>query len=103
MLDLLAARAQGEGLNIATHVMDGHELRFDDDTFDAAGSQFGVMLFPDMPRGIREMVRVVKPAGRVLMSVYGDPHRIDFLGFFVRAVQAVRPDFTGPPSDPQPV
>ena len=83
--------------------MDGHALRFDDDTFDAAGSQFGVMLFPDMPRGIREMVRVVKPAGRVLMSVYGDPHRIDFLGFFVRAVQTVRPDFNGPPSDPPPL
>ena len=26
-----------------------------------AGSQFGVMLFPDMPKGIREMARVVKP------------------------------------------
>jgi hypothetical protein len=49
------------------------------------------------------MVRVVKPAGRVLMSVYGDPHRIDFLGFFARAVQAVRPDFDGPPSDPPPL
>jgi SAM-dependent methyltransferase len=103
MLELLAARAQTEGLKVAIQVMDGHELRFDDDTFDAAGSQFGVMLFPDMPRGIREMVRVVKPAGRVLMSVYGDPHRIDFLGFFVRAVQAVRPDFDGPPADPPPL
>lgn len=103
MLELLAARAHEEGLKIETHVMDGHALRFDDDTFDAAGSQFGVMLFPDMPRGIREMVRVVKPSGRVLMSVYGDPHRIDFLGFFVRAVQTVRPDFTGPPSDPPPL
>jgi SAM-dependent methyltransferase len=103
MLELLTARAREEGLKIETHVMDGHALRFDDDTFDAAGSQFGVMLFPDMPRGIREMVRVVKPGGRVLMSVYGDPHRIDFLAFFVRAVQTVRPDFTGPPSDPPPL
>lgn len=103
MLDLLAARAREEGLKIETHVMDGHALRFDNDTFDAAGSQFGVMLFPDMPRGIREMVRVVKPAGHVLMSVYGDPHKIDFLGFFVRAVQAVRPEFNGPPSDPPPL
>jgi SAM-dependent methyltransferase len=103
MIELLAARAHQEGLQIATHVMDGHALRFDDDTFDAAGSQFGVMLFPDMPRGLREMVRVVKPAGRVLMNVYGDPHRIDFLGFFVHAVQAVRPDFNGPPSDPPPL
>jgi SAM-dependent methyltransferase len=103
MLELLAIRAHEEGLKIATQVMDGQDLRFDDNTFDAAGSQFGVMLFPDMPRGIREMARVVKPAGRVLMSVYGDPHRIDFLGFFVRAVQAVRPGFDGPPSDPPPL
>jgi SAM-dependent methyltransferase len=103
MLELLAVRAREEGLKIETHVMDGRALRFDDGTFDAAGSQFGVMLFPDMPRGIREMVRVVKPGGRVLMSVYGDPHRIDFLGFFVRAVKAVRPDFDGPPSDPPPL
>jgi SAM-dependent methyltransferase len=103
MLGLLAARAREEGLNIATHVMDGRALRFADDAFDAAGSQFGVMLFPDMPRGIREMARVVKPAGPVLMSVYGDPHQIDFLGFFVRAVQTVRPDFHGPPPDPPPL
>ena len=27
------------------------------------GSQFGVMLFPDMPRGISELVRVTKPGG----------------------------------------
>jgi SAM-dependent methyltransferase len=103
MLELLAARAHEERLSITTRVMDGHALSFDAETFDAAGSQFGVMLFPDMPRGIREMVRVVKPGGRVLMTVYGDPHRIDFLGFFVRAVQAVRPDFDGPPSDPPPL
>jgi ubiquinone/menaquinone biosynthesis C-methylase UbiE len=41
------------------------------------GSQFGVMLFPDMPMGVSEMVRVVKPGGRVLMIVYGDRHKID--------------------------
>jgi ubiquinone/menaquinone biosynthesis C-methylase UbiE len=103
MLDLLAARARKEGLEIETRVMDGQALDLDDDSFDVAGSQFGVMLFPDMPKGIREMVRVVKPGGRVLMNVYGDPHEIDFLGFFVAAVQSVRPDFDGPPADPPPL
>jgi hypothetical protein len=49
------------------------------------------------------MVRVVKPGGRVLMIVYGDPHKIDFLGFLVGAVQSVRPDFDGPPMDPPPL
>ena len=103
MLDLLEQRASREGLGIETRVMDGHALEIDDASFDMAGSQFGVMLFPDMPKGIAEMARVVKPGGRVLMNVYGDPHRIEFFAFFVQAIQAVRPDFTGPPMDPPPL
>jgi SAM-dependent methyltransferase len=103
MLDLLRARARQEGLDIETKVMDGHALLLDDNTFDMAGSQFGVMLFPDMPKGIREMVRVVGPGGRVLMHVYGDPRKIEFFGFFVTAIQSVRPEFTGPPMDPPPL
>ena len=103
MLELLDKRASKEGLNIETRVMDGHALEFEDNSFDIAGSQFGVMLFPDMPKGISEMARVVKPGGRVLMNVYGDPHRIEFFGFFVDAIQSVRPEFNGPPMDPLPL
>ena len=103
MLELLRTRARREGLEVDTRVMDGHALALDDSSFDVAGSQFGVMLFPDMPQGIREMARVVRPSGRVLMIAYGDPHQIDFLGFLVGAVQSVRPDFNGPPMDPPPL
>jgi ubiquinone/menaquinone biosynthesis C-methylase UbiE len=103
MLERLKARTRKEGLEVETRVMDGHALDIEDDSFDLAGSQFGVMLFPDMPKGISEMARVVRPGGRVLMNVYGDPHRIEFFGFFVRAVQSVRPDFTGPPMEPPPL
>jgi ubiquinone/menaquinone biosynthesis C-methylase UbiE len=103
MLELLGARAREEELDIETRVMDGHALELDDHTFDIAGSQFGVMLFPDMPKGIREMVRVVKPGGRVLIHAYGDPHKIEFLSFLIGAVHSVRPDFNGPPMDPPPL
>ena len=103
MLELLEERARKEGLDIETRVMDGHALQLGDETFDMAGSQFGVMLFPDMPRGIREVMRVIKPGGRVLIHAYGDPHRIDFVGFLVAAIQSVRPDFDGPPTDPPPL
>ena len=102
MLELLRARAQQEGLAIETRVMDGHALELQDNSFDVAGSQFGVMLFPDMPRGIRELARVVKPGGQVLLTAYGDPHEIEFLGFLIGAIQSVRPDFDGPPRDPPP-
>lgn len=102
MLGLLSERARAEELHVEVRVMDGHALQLEANQFDAVGSQFGVMLFPDMPQGIREMHRVLKPGGRVLLSAYGDPHEIEFLGFFIRAIQAVRPDFNGPPMDPPP-
>jgi ubiquinone/menaquinone biosynthesis C-methylase UbiE len=103
MLERLRARARQEGLEVETRVMDGHALDIEDASFDMAGSQFGVMLFPNMPKGISEMARVVRPGGRVLMNVYGDPHQIEFFAFFVRAVRSVRPDFDGPPMDPLPL
>ena len=103
MLELLRARAQREGLEVETRVMDGHALDLEDASFDIAGSQFGVMLFHDMPRGIREMKRVLRPGGRVLIVAYGDPGRIDFLSFFVEVVRALRPSFSGPPVDPPPL
>ena len=103
MLEKLEARARNEGLDLETRVMDGHALELEDGAFDMSGSQFGVMLFPDMPRGISELARVTKPGGRVLMNVYGAPQKIEFFGFFVHAIQAVVPSFTGPPMDPPPL
>jgi len=103
MLERLEVRARKEGLNLETRVMDGHALELEDGTFDMSGSQFGVMLLPDMPRGISELARVTKPGGHVLMNVYGAPQKIEFFGFFVHAIQAVVPSFTGPPMDPLPL
>ena len=103
MLENLEARARNEGLDLETRVMDGHALELEDGAFDMSGSQFGVMLFPDMPRGISELAHVTKPGGRVLMNVYGAPQKIEFFGFFVHAIQAVVPSFTGPPMDPPPL
>lgn len=104
MLERLASRARLEGLSsLEVRAMDGHALDLDDDTFDVAGSQFGVMLFPDLPRGVSELVRVTVPGGHVLLVVYGPPTQVEFLTFFMAAMQAVVPDFEGLPTDPPPL
>jgi ubiquinone/menaquinone biosynthesis C-methylase UbiE len=103
MLERFLARAAAERLDVEARVMDGHELQLEHDTFDLTASQFGVMLFPDLPRALAEMVRVTKPGGRVLMIAYGPPTQIDFLGFFLGAVQSAVPGFPGLPDEPPPL
>lgn len=37
------------------------------------------------------------------MDLYGAPQKIGFFAFFVGAIQAAVPGFTGPPRDPPPL
>lgn len=104
MVERFEARVREEGLSKAEgRVMDCHALDLPDDSFDVAGSQFGVMLVPDQPRALREMVRVTKPGGRVLVIAYGSPEEFEALQFFIGALTAVAPDFPGLPDDPPPL
>jgi ubiquinone/menaquinone biosynthesis C-methylase UbiE len=104
MIERFEARVREEGLqNTEGRVMDVHALEFEDDSFDVTGSQFGVMLVPDQPLALREMVRVTRPGGRVLVIAYGSPDKFEALQVFIGALQAVAPDFPGLPDDPPPL
>jgi SAM-dependent methyltransferase len=45
-------------------------LPFADRSFDAVVSQFGLMFFEDRTAAIREMIRVVRPGGRLAVAVW---------------------------------
>jgi len=45
-------------------------LPFDDASFDAVVSQFGLMFFDDRDAAIREMVRVLRPSGYLAIAVW---------------------------------
>ncbi|HEU4619732.1 MAG TPA: class I SAM-dependent methyltransferase [Gammaproteobacteria bacterium] len=101
MIERFEARVREEGLrNTEARVMDCHSLDFPDGAFDVAGSQFGVMLVPDQLTALREMARVTRPGGRVLLIAYGDPAEFEALHFFVAALEAVVPGLRGLPADP---
>ncbi len=99
MIEHFNARVGGEGLDAEGRVMDCHALDLPDDSYDVTGSAFGVMLVPDQAQALREMVRVTKPGGRVLLIAYGDPAEFEALHVFISAAQAVVPGFDGPAED----
>ncbi len=61
--------------NIEILACDVSELPFADNTFDAISCRFGFMFFPDMLLAAKEMVRVLKPGGRIATSVWNVPEK----------------------------
>ncbi|HEY2632544.1 MAG TPA: ubiquinone/menaquinone biosynthesis methyltransferase [Solirubrobacteraceae bacterium] len=61
---------------------DALELPYPDDCFDAATVGFGARNFSDLGRGLQEMVRVVRPGGRVVVLEMTTPTRMPLSLFF---------------------
>jgi demethylmenaquinone methyltransferase/2-methoxy-6-polyprenyl-1,4-benzoquinol methylase len=57
-------------------------LPYPDDAFDAATVGFGARNFSDLDRGLREMVRVVRPGGRVVVLEITTPTKPPLSTFF---------------------
>jgi demethylmenaquinone methyltransferase / 2-methoxy-6-polyprenyl-1,4-benzoquinol methylase len=72
---------------------DATALPYPDDSFDAATVGFGVRNFEDLPRGLAEMARVVRPGGRVVVLEITTPTRpplsLFYRLWFDRAVPAL--------------
>lgn len=102
LLDRLAERARNEhvGDRVETRVMDGHQLEVGDDSFDVAASQFGIMLFPDRPRALKQLARVTKPGGKGVIVAFGPPPRVELFFLFIRAMQSAVQGFTPPAEFP---
>ena len=68
LLDKGRGRAKAEGLDVRFEVADAEALPYEAGSFDVALSTFGVMFAPDHASAAREMIRVVRPGGRIGMA-----------------------------------
>jgi SAM-dependent methyltransferase len=57
--------------NLCCQVADAAALPFADASFDRITCRFGVMFFPDVPRALREVRRVLRPGGRAVFTAWG--------------------------------
>jgi ubiquinone/menaquinone biosynthesis C-methylase UbiE len=64
-----ASERLGKAPNVSVSVEDGQALSFADSSFDAVLCNLGLMFFPDPVRGLSEFRRVLRPGGRVAVSV----------------------------------
>ena len=75
MLDIgktkIASRGFGERIHLRVGVAE--ELPFENGTFDAVSIAFGIRNVPDRPRALREMARVTRPGGRVVILELAEP------------------------------
>lgn len=67
--------AHAEPASLSFEWADALELPYADDAFDAATVGFGARNFSDLQKGLREMVRVVRPGGRVVVLEMTTPVR----------------------------
>lgn len=82
MLELAPPKAKKAGLDIAFQTADAMNLPFTDDAFDIASIGYGIRNVADPQLAIREMARVVKPGGCVMILETGDSPDTPLRGFF---------------------
>src|ERR687891_2375536 len=78
MLDHTLGQAAAEGIvNIACERADAREMPYEDSSFDAAYLVTVLGEIPDQDAALRELARVLKPGGRLVVGeLLGDPHYV---------------------------
>jgi ubiquinone/menaquinone biosynthesis C-methylase UbiE len=97
MIELARTVSQARGLpNVDFQVMDCAALTLPDATFDAAVSSFGFQIFTNPEQAAREAYRVLKPNGRIGVSVWGTAENVPFLHAIIAPMlEHAEPDETG--------
>lgn len=82
--------------NVAFKVMDAEKLEFPDETFDVAVSRFGFQIFTNPEAVAKEAYRVLKPKGRIGVSVWSTAEKSQAIHVLVGPMlEFAEPDESG--------
>ena len=82
MMETAPDKARKNGMDIRFEVADAMNLPYPDNSFDIASISFGIRNVDVPAQALREMARVVRPGGRVVVLEFGQPRGI--IGAFYR-------------------
>ena len=87
MVEIANKHAQERSIsNYLSQQCDATNMPFDDNSFDHVICRFGIMFFPDIEAGLREMTRVLKPGGKLSVAVWGPPELNSFITMMAMTV-----------------
>jgi ubiquinone/menaquinone biosynthesis C-methylase UbiE len=79
MLNIARKRAAKLSMNVSFLLADAEALPFSDESFDTVVSSLSTCTFPDPVAALKEMARVCRPQGKVLLLEHGRSYR-EWLG-----------------------
>lgn len=93
MLQVARDKLRRRGLERRIVLVEGDalDMPFDDEQFDAVTIAFGLRNLPDYGAGVREMARVLKPGGRLLVLEFFPPTGGAFLRLYHLYLRTVLP------------
>lgn len=93
LLELARNKSQQKGLeNIEFRYGDFENLGFCSESFDAIVCVFGIFFVPDMLAAVRELLRMVRPGGKLAITSWGEKVFEPANQIFWNAIEAERPD-----------
>jgi demethylmenaquinone methyltransferase/2-methoxy-6-polyprenyl-1,4-benzoquinol methylase len=95
MLELGRKKIEKVGLqkHIVLETGDSEALHFADNTFDAITVAFGVRNFQNLEKGLKEMLRVLKPGGKLVVLEFSKPKQTAFKGLYKLYMNIIAPGF----------
>lgn len=93
MLELGRKKVEKEGLTdkITLETGDAETIKHRENTFDAVMVAFGVRNFENLEAGLQEMMRVLKPGGRLIVLEFSKPKRNMIKGAYNLYMKIVAP------------
>ena len=99
MISLAEELARKKGLtDIEFREASAESLPLPDETYDVLTCRFGIMFFPDLPKALRECLRVLKPGGRAVFVAWGKKEQ----PFFTTTAGIILKHVPVPPPPPDP-
>lgn len=95
MLEIGRKKVDKAGISDQVELLrgDSETISFRDASFDAVTVAFGVRNFENLEKGMKEMLRVLRPGGKLVVLEFSKPKQVAFKGIYNLYMKIVAPGF----------